>query len=361
MRPDLEKRFRHFLARLEQEGLEAFLITHPANLNYLFNFTGSSGLGCVLQGQAFLLVDARYLEQARSQVRNCTPLLATPSLEESLQELLSKQHGGKRLGVEARRLHYDLALRLQSWDLRLELVPTYDLVEELRMVKDSWEVAVLQQALEMAQQALERLEIRPGISEREVAARLEYECRKAGSEGPAFDTIVASGPRSALPHGVASERSIGKDEPVLIDFGLRHQGYCSDLTRVYLPPSPLEPEVFAIVREAQQAALETIRPGVLSSEVDSAARRVIERYGYGEFFGHGTGHGLGLEVHEPPSVSWRHSVPLQPGMVFTVEPGIYLPGRFGIRLEEVVVVEEKGYRLLSRASGEKRAPSAPPS
>ncbi len=186
-----------------------------------------------------------------------------------------------------------------------------------------------------------------GSTELQVAGRFEALLRELGAEKSSFDTIVASGPRSSLPHGRATAKKIEASELVLVDFGLVLHSYCSDLTRVHFPPGAAKPAIFDIVREAQERALAAVRPGIMSSEVDRAARDCIAGYGFGEYFSHGTGHGLGLEVHEPPVISWRMPRLLQEGMAFTVEPGIYLPGQHGIRLEDVVVVTSNGCRLLS--------------
>ena len=190
-------------------------------------------------------------------------------------------------------------------------------------------------------------EIQPGRTEIEIAGLFELELRKRGGEKAAFDTIVASGPRSSLPHGRATGRIIQAGELVLVDFGVQAGGYCSDLTRVVFPSGAAKPDIFPIVKAAQKEAIRTAKPGVLTSTVDAAARDYIAKHGYANYFGHSLGHGLGLEVHESPLVSWRASRPLEEGMVFTVEPGIYLPGRNGVRIEDAVVVTADGCRLLS--------------
>lgn len=346
----VNRRLARFLERLAVKHLDAFLVTHPANLQYLFQFFGSSGMALATQEGCTLLVDSRYLEQARQQARNCQPVLVEGSYEDSLKKLLEKLPAGTRLGVESRNLSYEAALRIEAWKLDLILVPAVDVVEELRLIKDDEEIRLLEGAFQRSIQALEaaKARFRPGVSELEMAGYLEFECRRFGGQGQAFETIVATGPRSALPHGVATARRLATGEFVLVDFGIRYLGYCSDLTRILFPKGSHPPEIYDIVRRAQQAALDTIRPGVLTSRVDEAARGVISASGYGTFFGHGTGHGLGLEVHEAPTVSPRNPREITAGMVFTVEPGIYLPGRYGIRLEDVVLVTETGYRFLSR-------------
>lgn len=347
-------RYRRWLHCQEVDRLDGFLVTHPPNLSYLFNFTGSAGLALCLDGETHLLVDSRYLERAKAQCVNCQVVLAEQSLEESLQELLSgtgsARGHSRQIGVEAGHVSYEFVLRLQSWKTPVEWIPTHDLIEELRIIKDETELRTLQEVFQMAHRALDRTIplIQPGMREVEVAGLLELELRRTGSMAPPFETIVASGPRSSQPHGTASSKHITRDEFVLIDFGARHEGYCSDLTRIQAFSGNPMPEIFHIVLEAQNAALDAIRVGGLSSEIDQAARSVIEKWGHGPHFGHSCGHGLGLEIHELPLISTRRPRQILPGMVFTIEPGIYLPGQFGIRLEDAVVVTETGYRLLSQ-------------
>lgn len=353
---DFGGRYGRFLTQLEDRGLDGFLVQHGPNLTYLFNFTGSAGLACCLGHETILLVDSRYLEQARATAVNCTPHLIRGSFEQALEELLKERFPGgnprKRLGLEALAVSCDLWLRFQTWSAAVEWVPQPDLIETLRSIKDPSEVEALIRAFKLAQRAyagfLDRIE--PGMTEVRMAGILELEMRKAGGEGVAFDTIVASGPRSSLPHGLATGRIWGEKEILLIDFGIRFGGYLSDLTRVHLPTEAKKPEIFDMVSEAQHAALDSIHPGVLSSEVDRAARRIIEGYGHGDHFQHSVGHGLGLEVHELPRISPIQPRALEPGMVFTVEPGIYLPKQMGVRIEDVVVVTDNGCRLLSDPS-----------
>ncbi len=345
-------RYQRLLKRLQDLDLDGLIVTHLPNLNYLFNFSGTSGLACYICGEATLLVDSRYLEQAQASAVNCEVRLTSSSALADLRELLEGSQSlqnRSRIAVEAKHLSYQTFLEMDSWGLGIDWVPSSDLVEELRMIKSESEVASMRRAFEIAQTGYGCFldQVKPGYSEVQLAGLLEFELRKAGGEGVSFETIVASGPRSSLPHGVASSRVLQEKEILLCDFGVRHGGYCSDLTRVYIPEKTSKPDIYNVVREAWQTALGTIRPGVPASEIDAAARQVIAKHGYGDYFGHSTGHGLGLEVHELPAISSRGSSHLEPGMVFTVEPGIYLPGRHGIRIEDVVVVTEQGYSLLS--------------
>ena len=351
MQASRDSRYQRFLRRLQARDLDGFIITHPPNLFYLFGFSGSSGLAFCMDGNTLLLVDSRYIEQAHSQAINCSPLLVRTSLEESLRTMLHSVPG-KRIGIESKHLsHYQL-LQIQPHPRSRsdpEVVATTGLIEELRIIKEQTEIESLRQAFVISHRAYQRARrrIRVGLTELEVAARLEFELRHAGGEGISFETIVASGPRSSLPHGSASRKVLQKGESIVIDFGVKYQGYNSDLTRVYFLPGARRPAIYNLVREAQQKALQTIRPGIRCCDVDRAARRFLSSKGYGAHFGHSTGHGLGLEVHELPMISSRSRRKLRKGMVFTVEPGVYLPGRHGVRIEDVVVVTQDGFRLLS--------------
>ncbi len=347
---NFKERYQRFWHSVQEQELDGFLVSHPVHLAYLFNFHGSAGIGCCLGGETQLLVDSRYMEEAEARGVNCKPVLAKPTLEEALAEVLSATRPGsiKRMGLEGQHLSHAVALGIINRNSSIEWISTTDLIEHLRSVKDPAELDLLEDAFKLARKAflIFKRQLRPGLSEIEAAGMLEYELRRLGGEGVSFDTIVASGPRSSLPHGTATSKKLRRGEVVLIDFGTRRRDYCSDLTRLELLPGARKPDIYGIVREAQQAAIEKTRPGVLSSDIDTAARDVICRAGYGEFFGHSTGHGLGMEVHEKPVISSRRPSEIREGMVFTIEPGIYLPGRIGARIEDVVVVTRNGCRLL---------------
>ena len=339
------------MRKLQARHLDGFVVTHPPNLSYLFQFSGSSGLALFMDGETHLLVDSRYIEQAHSLAVNCSPLCVRTSLEESLKTLL-RRYPRRRIGIEAKHLSHHRLLQIQS---RLgsrsgsELVATTNLIEELRIIKEEAEIETLQKAFRIAQRAYRRArkKICVGLTELEAAATVEFELRRAGGEGISFDTIVASGSRSSLPHGSPSSKVLHKGEWVVIDFGVKYQGYHSDLTRVCFLPGARKPALYEVVREAQEKALRVIKPGIPCCDVDRAARRFLRAKGYGDHFGHSTGHGLGLEVHELPIISSRSRRALREGMVFTVEPGVYLPGRHGVRIEDVVVVTQNSCRLLS--------------
>jgi Xaa-Pro aminopeptidase len=328
--------------------VDAFLIAHPPNLRYLFNFSGSAGMALCRPEGTRLIVDSRYIEQAQEECSGVECVRTPDSLMEELSRSLADSAPG-RLALEAQRLPWETILRMESWGLPIDLVASYNRVESLRIIKDKTELARMRRAFKLAEEGFGEMRNRlsPGMTETAAAGELEAACRKLGAEGMAFDTIVASGRRSSLPHAGVTQSLIGFSEILLIDFGIRLDGYCTDLTRVLLPSRSRPPKAFQVVREARDAALSQIRPGASSAQVDAAARGVIEAAGFGDSFGHSAGHGLGLEVHELPGINRRDETILRPGMVFTIEPGVYLPERYGVRLEDVVVVTDSGFELLS--------------
>ena len=344
--PQAGNRLDRLRTSLGHAGLDGFLVTHPPNLRYLFGFTGSLGAALVTHNNCDLLVDSRYLEQAERETNDCRVHLAASPLGDDLRGLLTKP---SRIGVEAGTLPYSQALTWHSWAGPWHIQPTREIVEELRAVKSPAEIDQIRAACRLARQALDDLLEDPPweAPETEVAGRLEFLFRKLGAEGTAFDTIVASGPQSSLPHAQPGNRLVRPDQVLLIDFGARKNGYCSDMTRVILPDDDRVHRVADVVRNAQRAAIGEIRPGVSTLLVDRAARDLIADAGYAGRFGHGTGHGIGLEIHELPRISTSGESLLSAGMVVTVEPGIYLPGEFGIRIEDVAVVTETGCELLS--------------
>ncbi|GAB4109424.1 MAG: Xaa-Pro peptidase family protein [Acidobacteriota bacterium] len=294
-----------------------------------------------------LLVDSRYAEQASAETSGCqVQAVRNQILGDDLRDLV---RSARRLGFEAEHLSFHQARTLRDLlGTAVRLKPLRGLVETQRLVKHPLEIAALRAALTAARRAWGSLhaDFPWGEAENRVAARLDYLCRLEGASGPAFETIVLSGSRSSLPHGRPGSQPAIPGQVLLIDFGLRLNGYCSDTTRTLTPPDSEAERVAEVVSAAQQAAIQAVRPGADVREVDDAARQVISRAGYGDHFGHGTGHGIGLEIHEGPRISPTGSGHLAPGMVFTIEPGIYLPGRFGVRIEDIVAVTETGCERL---------------
>jgi Xaa-Pro aminopeptidase len=357
---------RHARVRdaIDTLSLDALVVTSATNIRYLTNHAGSAGVLVVTRDALHLAVDFRYREAMRTQQTSAS---ACPGLElrdvsasydEALLQCLDAI-GATVVGFEALHLtvsrHNWLRDAARARQLDVELRATERVVEEARMVKDEFEVDRIREGAQRLSGVADAAfaAARPGIRERDLAAVLEAAMRDAGFERPAFDTIVASGPHSALPHYRAGERTLTAGDLLVLDFGGVLDGYCCDLTRTVAigPPSDDTRRLHDAVYTAQAAALAAIRPGIEASEVDAAARSVLEARGLGEAFGHGTGHGLGLEVHEEPRVTKRRAdvapVVLTPGMVFTVEPGAYLAGFGGVRIEDDVLVTDSGCEVLT--------------
>ncbi|MBB6675252.1 M24 family metallopeptidase [Cohnella nanjingensis] len=337
-------------------GGDAVLITNEVNRRYLTGFTGSSGVVLISGSEAALLTDFRYREQAPKQAIGFEIVEHAADVYATVAELLQKW-GVKRLLFEDQHVTFASYTSIREKLAPVELVPAGTPVEQLRMVKDEGELAIIQQAADIADQAFTHIlsHLKPGVTERQIALELEFFMRSLGASGTSFDTIVASGERSAMPHGVASDRVIGRDEFVTLDYGASYQGYVSDITRTVVVgrAGDKHREIYGIVLESQLYALERLKPGMTGREGDALTRDIITRYGYGDHFGHGTGHGIGMEIHEAPRLSRMASdTILTPGHVVTVEPGIYLPGFGGVRIEDDVVLTDAGIKILTHSPKE---------
>ncbi len=352
MPPDWRtERQRALRVLLADEGLDGLLVTHLPNIRYLTGFTGSAALLLVRADGALLVTDFRYATQGPQEVGDTARVEVDQA---SVWHRLLRHLGElplSTLGIEAHALTVRDAERL-SGAMRGRIVPTTDLVERLRAVKDPAEVAAIRRAAAVAQDALAEVlpGVRAGRSERDVAAQLEGALRRRGSEWHPFPTIVASGPRSALPHARTSGRTIEAGDWLLLDFGAQIEGYCADLTRTVVVGRKADERqraIYELVRAAQRRALDHLRPGMTGREGDALAREVIAERGFGHAFGHSVGHGVGLEVHEAPRVAPTAEAPLPLHAVVTVEPGIYLPGWGGVRLEDDVYLGPGGPECLS--------------
>ena len=336
---------------LGASAVDALLLQKAENRRYVTGFTGSAGLALLTAAEAWLAVDFRYEEQAESEASGWTIVRGGRDPLGALAATLRDRAPG-RVGFESEFVPYAQVERLREKLAPADLVPLAD-VDRIRWVKDADEVAAIARATEIADAAYRQIceQLRPGLRERAVALEMEIAMRRMGAERLAFDMVLASGPRSALPHGRATDRAIGADELVTLDFGAVWHGYCSDCTRTVVRGHAGERQrrVYDVVVEALDAALAMLRPGVVCRDADSRARAIIAAAGFGEAFGHSLGHGVGLDVHEGPRLSQQDETVLEPGMVLTVEPGIYLPGWGGVRVEELVVLTEDGCRVLTRA------------
>jgi Xaa-Pro aminopeptidase len=341
--------------RLATTQFDALLVSHLPNIRYLCGFTGSSGLLLIEEAGSVFFTDVRYDTQAHAEVKSAKVVVARQAVLNAAAERIAALRGRKAIGIEAE--HATVSERKRLNDLlpaRLRLKNATALVERLRMVKDEEELALIRTAVRLGAKLFDRaLEvIRPGVKESEVAAEMEYMARRAGAEEMSFSTIIASGTRSALPHGRASDQPIKPGGFVVCDFGVILAGYCSDQTRtVWVGSASQEARAaYEAVQEAQQAAIAAVRPGARASDVDGAARKVLRKRGLGRYFTHSTGHGVGLEIHEAPRVAAGQKDVLRPGMVITIEPGVYFPGKWGVRIEDMVAVTERGCDVLTPTS-----------
>ncbi|MBI5562595.1 MAG: aminopeptidase P family protein [Deltaproteobacteria bacterium] len=342
---------RRALVREEaaRRGVDGFLVTDIRNIRYLSGFTGGSAYMLVTAGRDWFLTDSRYGEQARDEVRAASLRIYKKPLE-AIAALVSELRL-KVVGFESNNLTVDAHGRLRKVLSGVRLKPVSGFINGIRARKDRFEIEQLRASarlLSLCYETTERM-LRPGVVESEVAFEAEAAARDAGAEGLAFDTIMASGWRGALPHGKASDKRVRKGELVVADMGVVFNGYNSDCTRTYCVgrAGAREREVYQVVLDAQRRAIETIRPGVPCSEVDRAARDYIAEAGYGGYFGHGTGHGVGLDIHEQPVVGPASKDALAEGMVITVEPGIYIPGWGGVRIEDMALVTKDGFEILT--------------
>ncbi|MCH7876439.1 MAG: aminopeptidase P family protein [Gemmatimonadetes bacterium] len=360
MSPDLRDARREALVRLlESEGLDGLIVTHLPNVRYLTGFTGSAAVLFLLGTELVLISDFRYRTQAESEVGEAARIeIVSSDVWGRAWRVLGEYHPVPTLGFEADAVTVQTAQRFDAAEVRSTLRPVVGLVERLRAAKHPSEVAAIREAARLATDAFEDAvrHIRPGVTEREVAAQLEYALRLRGSEWHPFATIVASGKRSALPHARTGTRRIEAGDLVLVDFGAQLDGYCADLSRTVVIGRPDERQrtIYDLVREAQRGALSAIRAGMTGQEADALARSVIASRGFGDAFGHSLGHGLGLEVHEAPRVSATNEDTLPENAVVTIEPGIYLPGWGGIRIEDDVHLTAEGAVLLSDGQTEFR-------
>lgn len=347
-----QSRVRKLREQLEKSNVQAVLITNAVNRRYLTGFTGSSGYVVITPDRAVLLTDFRYREQAPKEAPDFEVIEHGPDIYASVKEILEAGNI-ERAGFEQEDVSYERYEQLTEKVDRVEWVPLNRVVSQIRLKKDEEEVNILREACELADRAYEHIlaYLKTGTSERDIALELEFFMRKNGAASSSFDTIVASGERSSFPHGTASDRIMQSGELVTLDFGAYYKGYCSDITRTVMigDPQPKHREIYEIVLEAQMNALQHIKPGMTGREADMLAREIIKEHGYDEYFGHGTGHGIGMEIHEGPRLSPRSEDILEPGMVVTVEPGIYIPGFGGVRIEDDILITETGVELLTHA------------
>lgn len=339
---------------LDRYGVDAILFLNLSNIRYLAGFTGSDGAFVLGRDDGFFLTDSRYTSQAGTEVTGF-PTVQYRGKQEGITGTLEKM-GVRRIGFEAEHTTVAFFNSLAEAMPDRELVPIGIELDELRQRKDGEEIAILEKTAGIASAALIDIlhKVRPGTAERDVALALEFAMKSAGADEKAFDFIVASGTRGALPHGRASDKQIRSGELVTIDFGARFDGYHSDetVTVAVDRADARQREIYGIVKDAHDKAVEAVKPGVALKELDGIARGYIDAKGYGQYFGHGLGHGVGLDIHEKPTVSFRSDGIVEEGMVITIEPGIYIPDWGGVRIEDTVVVTADGCRILTKVPKE---------
>jgi len=349
------KRLARLRARMEKEKIGSILITTLSNVQYLTGFTGSAGSLLVTAGGSIFFTDSRYDIQAREEVSGSHVEIVKSDSMTAAAKRAGRGRGG-RVGFESGTVSFQGHKRLRELAPRARLVPTVGVVEELRVEKDADEIEKIRKAVALGSRALEETLplLRPGMTELEVAAEIEYRMRRYGGEGPSFETIVATGPRAALPHARATTRRIRPNEFILLDLGVILGGYVSDMTRtVFLGKAPARAvRIYRAVKEAVEEAEQAVQAGRSGEDLDKAARKVLRRYGYEQYFTHSLGHGVGREVHELPRVSRGQKAPLPEGAAITIEPGVYLEGYGGVRIEDIVIVRKGSGDVLTPTSKE---------
>ena len=358
----MNKRLAQLRARLQGQDFDTFMVLRAENRQYVSGFTGEDGQFDESAGALFisserqlLATDSRYVTQAKTEATEFEVFVYEEGLAVSLPEILGMLES-ESLGFESPRLPYGhfqkIQEQLKKHESSVSLVPSEGLVEDLRMIKEPREIEAIEKSLALSESVFETImvSLSVGVSEKELAWTLEKGLREAGAHSVAFPPIVASGPNAALPHAIPTDRTIKEGEPILFDWGARLEGYCSDISRTVVLGSPDDTftEVYQVVKDAQSMAIEAMKPGMSSQAVDAIARDHIAAKGYKDYFGHALGHGVGLATHEKPRLSPVRPMNLEAGMVATVEPGIYIPGWGGVRLENMVVVEEDGAVVLNR-------------
>lgn len=346
-------RLERMRQRMQENNVDTFVVLRPENGRYLSGFTGGEATLVITLERAFLLTDFRYIEQAKEQAPDFEIVKTGHDHFLTIVEIGLQS---KRVGFEGDFITYSDYEKLKQSFSQCELLSLSSLVNELRSIKDEQEINLIRQAVRIADHGFSEVlkSIEVGQTEEKIGLDLEFSMRRLGASGGSFEFIVASGIRSAMPHGTASSKQVQAGEFLTMDFGAIYQGYCSDITRTIFLGEPTEKhrEVYALVLAAQQAGIRAVAPGRTGKEVDAVARKIIEDAGFGEYFGHGLGHSVGLAIHEGPNLNMREERVLEPGMVVTVEPGIYIPDWGGVRIEDIVLVTENGCEVLTQAPKE---------
>ena len=348
------KRIETLRKVMAERGLDAVLLQGDVNRNYMSGFKGDESYSIITMDKAIFITDSRFTEQATQEVKDYEVREYQRPFEAFLDKIV-KEFNIKKLGFEENVLTYELYNSYKE-AVSCELIPLNGVLETLREIKCEKEIEIMRKAQNIADKGFEHILkfIKPGMTEREIGLELEFYMRKLGATGLSFPSIVASGVRSSLPHGMATEKVVENGDFLTLDFGVVYDGYCSDMTRTIVIGEPNEKmkEIYNVVLKAQEAALKAVKPGISCYDLDKIARDIITEAGYGEYFGHGLGHGVGRVVHELPMVNFRSKEVLKPGMVITDEPGIYIPNFGGVRIEDIILVTEDGYEVFSKSPKE---------
>jgi Xaa-Pro aminopeptidase len=349
----MRNRIKRLQNSLENENIDVLLVSHLPNVRYLSGYSGTNGLVLISASGSVFLTDFRYKDQARQQVKHLRVVIAERELVQTLPTLSLLKGKRLKLGFESQRVTCAAYEDLKALLPNCLLVPTENLVESFSVKKDKGEIEKIREAVRITDLVFSEILdfIRPKVKEQDVAAEIEYRFKRHGSSIPFYETIVASGKRSALPHGVASGKRIQKGDLVTLDMGATYDGYTADLTRTVVvgKANKKQKKVYNIVLKSQKQALSRIRPKMRACDLDKVSRGVIKRAGYGKYFGHGLGHGIGLVIHDNPAINPRNQQPLEAGMVVTIEPGIYIPGWGGVRIEDDVLITKRGREILTKA------------
>ncbi len=333
---------------LDKKNIRCLIITKPANVTYATGFLGDDSWAIVAGGREYLMTDSRYTEQAEKECPSCKIIDRAGLMAEAVARLLKKLKSIRTVAVEESTSLGDFERLRKTVKSRLRTVP--NVIESVRSIKDASEIATIRTAASISMEALHRTlpYIKPGVTESELAGMLDLQIRKLGARN-SFETIVAFGSNASRPHHQPGKRTLKKKDSVLIDFGARYNGYCSDITRCFVVGgmTAFYKKVYDVVEQAQATAIRMIKPGVKITQVDAAAREVIAKSDF-PVYGHGTGHGFGIEIHESPFLKADAKGTLKAGQVITIEPGIYMPGRLGVRIEDDILVTETGYKILTR-------------
>lgn len=355
----MKVRLEKVLKGMAEQEVDGLFLMREANIRYVSGFTGGDSFILLTPKKRIFITDSRYTEQAEQECPGYEIVQHRgdfPSLEEAIARFAAEEKL-KKIGFEQDFVTFEVYDKIRR-TLRenTELIPTSGLVEAVRFIKDEQEIAFIKKAAEISDAVFTYILglIKPGMREKEIEIEIDYRMKKLGALSPAFPTIVASGPRGSLPHALPSDRIVQRGDLITMDFGAVYQGYCSDITRTVSlgEPNEKQKEIYQIVKEAQEAGLRAVRAGIAGSWTDKTAREVIEKAGYGSYFGHGLGHGVGLEIHEEPSLNKNCRKVLAAGAVVTVEPGIYIPNWGGVRIEDTVLVTKEGCEILTHSPKE---------